>query len=162
MCGGVCGLSAPRADGALSCRGVGFSFIFSWLLMLLVLLTFFLGGNIYMLVCDSWRSQQLFQVGSPPPLPSPSAGTALRALPGLLRRTMPGCSIFSLEPSSWTPPASSPASTFQRCWVTRVAPSPSRRSTGGHDYGQLPRGGSPWARSSSWGCVQGRSEVSPG
>lgn len=61
----VCRLRTPRADGALLCRGVGFSFIFSWLLMLLVLLTFFLGGNIYMLVCESWSSQQLFQVGSP-------------------------------------------------------------------------------------------------
>lgn len=46
-------------------RGVGFSFIFSWLLMLLVLITFVLGGNTYMIVCESWRSQQLFQVSSP-------------------------------------------------------------------------------------------------
>lgn len=46
-------------------RGVGFSFIFSWLLMLLVLITFVLGGNTYALLCESWRSQQLFQVSSP-------------------------------------------------------------------------------------------------
>uniref|UniRef100_A0A493T6Z7 Prominin 2 n=1 Tax=Anas platyrhynchos platyrhynchos TaxID=8840 RepID=A0A493T6Z7_ANAPP len=49
-------------------RGVGFSFIFSWLLMLVVLLTFLLGGNSYMLVCESWRSQQLFQLVDTPGL----------------------------------------------------------------------------------------------
>ncbi|NXU59256.1 PRM1A protein, partial [Turnix velox] len=42
--------------------GAGFSFIFSWLLMLLVLITFVFGGNVYMLVCESWRNQQLFQL----------------------------------------------------------------------------------------------------
>ena len=32
--------------------------------MLLVLIPFVLGGNIYMLVCESWRNQQLFEVSS--------------------------------------------------------------------------------------------------
>lgn len=32
--------------------------------MLLVLITFVLGGNTYMLVCESWHNQQLFQVRS--------------------------------------------------------------------------------------------------
>ncbi|NXY49397.1 PRM1A protein, partial [Ceuthmochares aereus] len=50
--------------------GVGFSFIFSWLLMLLVLITFVLGGNIYMVVCESWPSWQLFQLlGTPGLIP---------------------------------------------------------------------------------------------
>lgn len=30
--------------------------------MLLVMIIFVLGGNIYMLFCESWRNQQLFQV----------------------------------------------------------------------------------------------------
>uniref|UniRef100_A0A8V5FJF3 Uncharacterized protein n=1 Tax=Melopsittacus undulatus TaxID=13146 RepID=A0A8V5FJF3_MELUD len=49
-------------------RGVGFSFIFSWVLMLLVVITFVLGGNTYMLVCESWHSQQLFQILDTPGL----------------------------------------------------------------------------------------------
>ncbi|NXJ06640.1 PRM1A protein, partial [Odontophorus gujanensis] len=57
-----------NTGGNFLMAGVGFSFIFSWLLMLLVLLTFFLGGNIYMLVCESWRSQQLFQLVDTPGL----------------------------------------------------------------------------------------------
>ncbi|POI27524.1 hypothetical protein CIB84_008727 [Bambusicola thoracicus] len=57
-----------NTGGNFFMAGVGFSFIFSWLLMLLVMLTFFLGGNIYMLVCDSWRSQQLFQLVDTPGL----------------------------------------------------------------------------------------------
>ncbi|XP_009960317.1 PREDICTED: prominin-1-A-like, partial [Leptosomus discolor] len=54
--------SLSNAGGNFFMAGVGFSFIFSWLLMLLVLITFVLGGNTYMLVCESWRSQQLFQL----------------------------------------------------------------------------------------------------
>ncbi|NXH93829.1 PRM1A protein, partial [Pachycephala philippinensis] len=50
------------AGGNFFMAGVGFSFIFSWLLMLLVMIIFVLGGNIYMLFCESWRNQQLFQL----------------------------------------------------------------------------------------------------
>ncbi|XP_021256225.1 prominin-1-A-like isoform X3 [Numida meleagris] len=57
-----------NTGGNFFMAGVGFSFIFSWLLMLLVLLIFFLGGNTYMLVCESWRSQQLFQLVDTPGL----------------------------------------------------------------------------------------------
>ncbi|KFP85125.1 Prominin-1-A, partial [Apaloderma vittatum] len=60
--------SLSNAGGNFFMAGVGFSFIFSWLLMLLVLITFMLGGNIYMLVCESWRSQQLFQLVDTPGL----------------------------------------------------------------------------------------------
>ncbi|NXA55223.1 PRM1A protein, partial [Nothocercus julius] len=48
--------------------GVGFSFIFSWLLMLMVLVPFVLGGNIYMLFCQSLRDQQLFELLDTPGL----------------------------------------------------------------------------------------------
>ncbi|NXI41865.1 PRM1A protein, partial [Galbula dea] len=57
-----------NAGGNFFMAGVGFSFIFSWLLMLFVLISFVLGGNIYMLVCESWRSQQIFQLLDTPGL----------------------------------------------------------------------------------------------
>ncbi|NWX69928.1 PRM1A protein, partial [Alca torda] len=57
-----------NAGGNFFMAGVGFSFIFSWLLMLLVLITFVLGGNTYVLLCKSWRSQQLFQLLDTPGL----------------------------------------------------------------------------------------------
>ncbi|XP_054687186.1 prominin-1-A-like [Grus americana] len=60
--------SLSNAGGNFFMAGVGFSFIFSWLLMLLVLITFVLGGNMYMLICESWRSQQLFQLLDTPGL----------------------------------------------------------------------------------------------
>ncbi|XP_030344414.1 prominin-1-A-like isoform X1 [Strigops habroptila] len=54
--------SLSNAGGNFFMAGVGFSFIFSWLLMLLVAVTFVLGGNTYMLVCEPWHSQELFQI----------------------------------------------------------------------------------------------------
>ncbi|NXD63101.1 PRM1A protein, partial [Eolophus roseicapillus] len=60
--------SLSNAGGNFFMAGVGFSFIFSWVLMLLVMITFVLGGNTYMLVCESWRSQQLFQILDTPGL----------------------------------------------------------------------------------------------
>ncbi|XP_067879297.1 prominin-2-like [Heterodontus francisci] len=42
--------------------GVGFSFIFSWLLILLVFVTFFVGGNVRTLVCKPWESGEIYQV----------------------------------------------------------------------------------------------------
>ncbi|NWH51480.1 PRM1A protein, partial [Fregata magnificens] len=60
--------SLSNAGGNFFMAGVGFSFIFSWLLMLVVLITFMLGGNIYMLVCESWCNQQLFQLVDTPGL----------------------------------------------------------------------------------------------
>ncbi|NXY26446.1 PRM1A protein, partial [Atrichornis clamosus] len=54
--------SLSNAGGNFFMAGVGFSFIFSWLLMLLVLIIFVLGWNIYMFFCESWRNQQLFQL----------------------------------------------------------------------------------------------------
>ncbi|NWI96056.1 PRM1A protein, partial [Pitta sordida] len=60
--------SLSNAGGNFFMAGVGFSFIFSWLLMLLVLITFVLGGNVYMLFCESWRNQQLLQLLDTPGL----------------------------------------------------------------------------------------------
>ncbi|NWV14300.1 PRM1A protein, partial [Ptilonorhynchus violaceus] len=60
--------SLSNAGGNFFMAGVGFSFIFSWLLMLLVLIIFVLGGNIYMFFCESWRNQQLFQLLDTPGL----------------------------------------------------------------------------------------------
>ncbi|NXD36580.1 PROM2 protein, partial [Copsychus sechellarum] len=54
--------SLSDAGGNFFMAGVGFSFIFSWLLMLLVMIIFVLGGNIYMLFCESWHNQQLLQL----------------------------------------------------------------------------------------------------
>ncbi|NXP35351.1 PRM1A protein, partial [Leiothrix lutea] len=54
--------SLSNAGGNFFLAGVGFSFIFSWLLMLLVMIIFVLGGNIYMFFCESWHNQQLFQL----------------------------------------------------------------------------------------------------
>ncbi|RMC11473.1 hypothetical protein DUI87_11592 [Hirundo rustica rustica] len=54
--------SLSDAGGNFFMAGAGFSFIFSWLLMLLVMIIFILGGNIYMFLCESWHNQQLFQV----------------------------------------------------------------------------------------------------
>ncbi|NXD03340.1 PROM2 protein, partial [Certhia familiaris] len=54
--------SLSNAGGNFFMAGVGFSFIFYWLLMLLVMIIFVLGGNIYMFFCESWRNQQLFQL----------------------------------------------------------------------------------------------------
>ncbi|XP_015271415.1 PREDICTED: prominin-1-A-like [Gekko japonicus] len=70
LCGafGLDTRAPPTKRGCLSNSGgdflmasVGFSFIFAWLLMLLVLLTFLVGGNIYTLVCRPWATGQLLQ-----------------------------------------------------------------------------------------------------
>ncbi|XP_043568872.1 prominin-2 isoform X1 [Chiloscyllium plagiosum] len=51
-----------NCGGNLLMAGVGFSFIFSWLLMLLVLIMFIAGGNVYSLVCKPWYDNEIFQV----------------------------------------------------------------------------------------------------
>ncbi|NXS82315.1 PRM1A protein, partial [Erpornis zantholeuca] len=60
--------SLSDAGGNFFMAGVGFSFLFSWLLMLLVMIVFLLGGNIYMFFCESWHNQQLFQLLDTPGL----------------------------------------------------------------------------------------------
>ncbi|XP_028586350.2 prominin-1-A-like [Podarcis muralis] len=50
-----------NTGGGLLMASVGFSFIFSWLLMLLVLLTFLVGGSMYTEVCRPWADGHLLQ-----------------------------------------------------------------------------------------------------
>ncbi|NXE55167.1 PRM1A protein, partial [Casuarius casuarius] len=57
-----------NAGGNFFMAGVGFSFLFSWLLMLVVLVPFVVGGNIYMLFCQSLHNQQLFELLDTPGL----------------------------------------------------------------------------------------------
>lgn len=54
--------------GIFLMMGAGFSFLFSWLFMLLVLILFLLGGNVYNLVCEPWHSGQLLQLADTPGL----------------------------------------------------------------------------------------------
>lgn len=42
--------------------GVGFSFLFCWILMILVVLTFVVGANVEKLVCEPYANKQLLQV----------------------------------------------------------------------------------------------------
>ncbi|XP_060624228.2 prominin-1-A-like [Anolis sagrei] len=54
--------SCPSNSGGLFLMAsAGFSFIFAWLLMLLVLLTFLIGGNTYEFVCRPWASGRLLE-----------------------------------------------------------------------------------------------------
>ncbi|KAE8590583.1 hypothetical protein XENTR_v10018121 [Xenopus tropicalis] len=51
---------ASNSGGDFFMASVGFSFIFSWLLILIVAVLFVVGGNSYTLVCKPWANQQLF------------------------------------------------------------------------------------------------------
>ncbi|CAL8256519.1 unnamed protein product [Lota lota] len=50
-----------NSGGTFLMMGAGFSFIYSWLFMVLVLLLFLLGGNLYTLVCKPWNNGELLQ-----------------------------------------------------------------------------------------------------
>uniref|UniRef100_A0A8C5YLC7 Prominin 2 n=1 Tax=Marmota marmota marmota TaxID=9994 RepID=A0A8C5YLC7_MARMA len=73
---GIWGLSAredpsqSEAKGEAGARflmvGVGFSFLFAAPLILLVFLTFLVGGNVQTLVCRSWESGELYQFADTP------------------------------------------------------------------------------------------------
>ncbi|KAB1282392.1 Prominin-1, partial [Camelus dromedarius] len=52
----------PTLEEYDSYSGVGFSFLFCWLLMTIVVLTFVVGGNVEKLVCESYQNKKLFQV----------------------------------------------------------------------------------------------------
>lgn len=45
----------------VSVSGVGFSFMFSWVLMGVVTVTFVVGGNVEKLVCETYKSRELFK-----------------------------------------------------------------------------------------------------
>ncbi|XP_075714488.1 prominin-1 isoform X8 [Rhinoderma darwinii] len=69
---GSCGYdqhASPTTRGCISntggnflMAGVGFSFIFSWVLMLIVIVTFLAGGNVEKLVCEPFQDKSLFKV----------------------------------------------------------------------------------------------------
>ncbi|KAM9331522.1 prominin-1 isoform 2-T2 [Gastrophryne carolinensis] len=69
---GYCGFdqhASPTTRGCVSntggnflMAGVGFSFIFSWVLMLVVIVTFLAGGNVEKLVCEPFQDKSLFKV----------------------------------------------------------------------------------------------------
>ncbi|XP_051773753.1 prominin-2 [Ctenopharyngodon idella] len=73
---GTAGLNAKdnptKRSGTSNCggiffmAGVGFSFLFSWIFMLVVLILFIVGGNTYTLVCEPWQNKEIIQViGTP-------------------------------------------------------------------------------------------------
>ncbi|XP_053306428.1 prominin-1-A-like [Spea bombifrons] len=49
-----------NSGGNFFMAGTGFSFLFAWLLMLVVGVLFIVGGNSYTLVCKPWSNKQLF------------------------------------------------------------------------------------------------------
>uniref|UniRef100_A0A8C7UT70 Prominin 1a n=1 Tax=Oncorhynchus mykiss TaxID=8022 RepID=A0A8C7UT70_ONCMY len=50
-----------NTGGTLLMAGVGFSFLFSWILMGVVTATFLVGGNLEKLVCEPFHTKQLFK-----------------------------------------------------------------------------------------------------
>ncbi|XP_069467715.1 prominin-1-A-like isoform X2 [Ambystoma mexicanum] len=60
--------SVSNAGGDFFMAGAGFSFIFSWLLMIVVLVVFLVGGNSYTIICKPWDNQQIFKVIDTPGL----------------------------------------------------------------------------------------------
>ncbi|XP_014463108.1 prominin-1 isoform X3 [Alligator mississippiensis] len=73
---GTCGYdrhASPTTRGCVSntggnflMAGVGFSFIFSWVLMIVVVVTFVTGGNVEKLVCEPFEDKTLFKVFDTP------------------------------------------------------------------------------------------------
>ncbi|XP_077924541.1 prominin-1 isoform X2 [Halichoerus grypus] len=71
MCG-MCGYNrnaSPTRRGCVSNTGgiflmvgVGVSFLFCWVLMAIVVLTFVIGGNMEKLVCEPYKNRKLFQI----------------------------------------------------------------------------------------------------
>ncbi|XP_074130894.1 prominin-1 isoform X2 [Sminthopsis crassicaudata] len=69
---GACGFNKHKTPTTRGCvsntggnflmAGVGFSFLFSWALMSLVVSTFVLGGNVEKLVCEPFEDRTIFQV----------------------------------------------------------------------------------------------------
>ncbi|XP_061107756.1 prominin-1-A isoform X4 [Conger conger] len=61
-----------NTGGNLLMAGVGFSFIFSWVLMGVVVVVFVVGGNVEKLVCEPFESKQLYEVVDTPYLVNPA------------------------------------------------------------------------------------------
>ncbi|KAK3523192.1 hypothetical protein QTP86_021753, partial [Hemibagrus guttatus] len=71
----------PRIEQFDFYRGVGFSFIFSWVLMGVVVTTFVTGGNVEKLVCEPLANRQLFKIIDTPYMVHPGKKNFL---PGML------------------------------------------------------------------------------
>ncbi|XP_068178749.1 prominin 1 b isoform X3 [Antennarius striatus] len=88
---GTCGYdkqATPTTRGCLSntggnllMAGVGFSFIFAWMLMAMVTALFVVGGNVEKLVCEPLANRQLFSIIDTPFLVHPAKKNFL---PGML------------------------------------------------------------------------------
>ncbi|XP_042330952.1 prominin-2 [Sceloporus undulatus] len=62
--------SRGEAGAKLLLTGVGFSFLFSWILILLVFGTFLVGGNVQTLLCKHWANQEIYKfIDTPGNLP---------------------------------------------------------------------------------------------
>ncbi|XP_007249531.3 prominin-2 [Astyanax mexicanus] len=60
--------STANCGGLFLMAGVGFSFLFSWIFMIIVLILFVVFGNTYTLLCVPWQSRELFQLIETPDL----------------------------------------------------------------------------------------------
>ncbi|CAL8261567.1 unnamed protein product [Lota lota] len=60
-----------NTGGTLLMAGVGFSFLFSWLLMGVVTATFLVGGNMEKLLCEPYHTKELFQLLDTPYMVDP-------------------------------------------------------------------------------------------
>ncbi|KAL0973675.1 hypothetical protein UPYG_G00209320 [Umbra pygmaea] len=60
-----------NTGGTLLMAGVGFSFLFSWILMGVVTAMFVVGGNVEKLVCEPFHTKQLFKVLDTPHMVNP-------------------------------------------------------------------------------------------
>ncbi|XP_073342691.1 prominin-1-A [Pagrus major] len=60
-----------NTGGTMLMAGVGFSFIFSWVLMGVVTIIFLVGGNMEKLVCEPFHSTEIFKVVDTPYLVNP-------------------------------------------------------------------------------------------
>ncbi|XP_032409572.1 prominin-2 [Xiphophorus hellerii] len=70
--------SASNCGGIFLMMSAGFSFLFSWLFMILVLVLFLVGGNMYTLICRPWNDGQLLQfIDTPGLIPNFELGSAL-------------------------------------------------------------------------------------
>ncbi|XP_035519867.1 prominin-2 [Morone saxatilis] len=57
-----------NCGGTFLMMGAGFSFLFSWLFMIVVTVLFLLGGNVYTLVCRPWSNGELLKLIDTPGL----------------------------------------------------------------------------------------------
>ncbi|XP_026079656.1 prominin-1-A-like [Carassius auratus] len=67
-----------NCGGIFFMAGVGFSFLVSWIFMLVVLILFIVGGNTYTLICKPWQTKELIQlIDTPGLIPGLNLSTVL-------------------------------------------------------------------------------------